>query len=116
MIVADLVGKVAGQHLRRVADEPAPDGTARYLLHCLAADHVAAIARAVLDDPGLAAKVEMQLPAAYLAGHNLPSAILTNKPATYHRTAPCAKPVLLIASTGDNEEQSLREVTPLGSE
>lgn len=115
MTVASLIGRVVGNHLRRAADEPSPDGVARYLLSCLGADHVAAIAHNILGDASLSGKVEMQLPAAFLAGYNLPPAILTNKPATYHRTAPCAKPVLLIASTGDNEEQSLRECTPLGT-
>lgn len=115
MTVASLIGRVVGNHLRRAADEPNPDGTARYLLSCLDADHVAAIAQNILGDVSLSGKVEMQLPAAFLAGYSLPPSILTKKPATYHRTAPCAKPVLLIASTGDNEEQSLRECTPLGT-
>lgn len=115
MTVAELIGDVVAHYLRRAAEEPNSDGTARYLLDCLDAAHVAATARSVLADPVLSARVEMHLPAAFLADQGLPEHVLTQKPATYHRTAPCARPVLLIANTGDNEEQSLREIPHVGS-
>lgn len=34
---------------------------------------------------------------------------------TFFRNAPCAKPALLLANTGDDEQQSLQEVSPIGA-
>ncbi|NWJ47089.1 MAG: DNA translocase FtsK [Chloroflexi bacterium] len=50
-----------------------------------------------------------------MSGFELPSEILTEERATYFRNAPCAKPALLLANTGDDEEQSLREVSSIGA-
>src|SRR5262249_2398072 len=100
----------------RAVDEPSAgsDGTARYVIDCLNPEQTAAIARSVLAQPVLASKVEMKLPSAFLVGFELPPEILTQKPATYFRNAPCERPVLLLANTGDDEEQSLKELTRIG--
>ena len=41
--------------------------------------------------------------------------MLTLERTTYFRNASCTKPALLLANTGDDEEQSLRELTPVGA-
>ena len=45
-----------------------------------------------------------------LDGYGLPAQCLTKERATYYRNAPCAKPVLLIATPGDDERQSLADL------
>ena len=118
MTVAELIGRVVANYLRSelVEDRGAQgDGTARFTVDSLSPEHTAAIARAILTDPGLAAQVEMRLPERYFAGQGLPAEILTTLPATYFRNAECGKPVLLIANTGDDEAQSLREFIRIGA-
>lgn len=116
---AELIGKVAAQYLRQhltvtgVAE--GGDGTARLILDCLSADQTAASARAVLDDLDLAKQVEIKLPAHFVEGYGLPQSVLTDRRATYFRNAPCEKSALLIANVGDDEQQSLKELVPIGA-
>jgi len=116
---AELIGKVAALYIRQQLDQHGGgedgDGTARFILDCLSADQTAASARAVLDDPELAKKVEIKLPAHFMEGHALPQSVLTNRRATFFRNAPCEKSVLLIANVGDDEQQSLKELVPIGA-
>jgi S-DNA-T family DNA segregation ATPase FtsK/SpoIIIE len=118
MSVSDFIGRVVALHLRNelAADHGASaDGTARYIIDCLSADQTAAIAKCVLEDPVLCQEIELKLPAYFLAKHGLPSEILTTNPVTYYRNAAIPKPVLLVANTRDEEEQSLKEFTRLGA-
>jgi hypothetical protein len=116
---AELIGKVAAlyirQHLSLHGDGEDGDGTARFILDCLSADQTAASARAVLADPELATEVEIKLPAHFMEGHELPQSVLTNSRATFFRNAPCEKTALLIANVGDDEQQSLKELVPIGA-
>ena len=118
MKLSDLVGKVGTLYLRDelLAERTeAPEGTARYIIDCLTAEQTAAIAKAILADGLLAERVEIRLPALFMAGHGLPENALTTNPATYFRNAACIKPALLIANTGDDEEQSLKEFVRVGA-
>lgn len=118
MTVAELIGRVVTLYLKsELAEErgAAADGTARFTIDCLSADQTAAIAFQILADATLKAQVELKLPIRFLAGQGLPSEVLTELPATYIRNASAEKPVLLIANTGDDEEQSLKEFTRIGS-
>src|SRR6266536_2955242 len=114
-----LIGKVAAEYLhdRLRGDDQTDDfdGTARFILDCLSAEHTAAIALALLNDSQLKDQVEIKLPAHFVAGYSLPDTVLTDKPATHFRNSPCAKPTLLVANTGFNEEQSIKEIVPIGS-
>lgn len=117
MTVAELIGKVVTLFLRNeLAEDRAQqvDGTARYTIDCLSSEHTAAIAREILADATLAPQIELKLPERFLTGLGLPEAILTALPATYFRNAECAKPVLVIANTGDDEAQSLKEFIRIG--
>lgn len=91
------------------------EGTARFMIDCLSAQQTAAIARAVMTDPELSARVDIKLPESFVGGLGLPAETLTDKRATYLRNAPCSRPALLLANTGDDEDQSLRDLTPVGS-
>ncbi len=110
-----LIGKVVASYLRdRLADDDST-GVARYLLDCLSADQTAEVARTILDDASLAMLVEIKLPMHFVGGHGLPADVLTNERTTYFRNAACAKSALLVANTGDDEEQSLKELVPIGA-
>lgn len=91
------------------------DGTARFIIDCLTGSQTAAIARAILADSELSALVDIKLPTRLVGDFGLPAEVLTEQRATYLRNAPCSKPALLLANTGDDEEQSLLELTPIGA-
>lgn len=118
MTVAELIGKVVALHLKNeLADDRSgmTDGTARYIIDCLNADQTAAIAQEILADNALALQVELKLPSHFLSTHGLPAEILTSAPVTFFRNASIAKQVLLVANTGDDEEQSLKEFIRIGA-
>ncbi|MGH8335515.1 MAG: hypothetical protein ACRETL_01520, partial [Gammaproteobacteria bacterium] len=118
MNVSDFIGKVVALHLRNelAGDRGAgADGTARYIIDCLSRDQTAAIAKCILQDPLLSAQTELKLPEQFLNGVGLPAEILTANPVTYYRNAASLKPVLLVANTGDEEDQSLKEFIRLGA-
>lgn len=111
----ELIGKVVACYLRdRITDD---DGSsvARYLLDCLTAEHTAAVARTILADEQLSKLIEIKLPAHFVGYLGLPSDVLTNERTTYFRNAACDKSILLVANTGDDEEQSLKELVPIGT-
>ncbi|MCI0410768.1 MAG: hypothetical protein L0191_19775, partial [Acidobacteria bacterium] len=118
MNVSEVIGRVVSLHLRNELAEDRganAEGTARYIIDCLNADQTAAIAKCILEDPVLSSQIDLKLPAPFLAAFGLPAGVLTTNPATYYRNAASSKPVLLVANTGDEEEQSLKEFTRLGA-
>lgn len=117
MNTASLIGTVAARYLQDQLESIGDDasGTARFIVDCLTAEQTASAAIAILQDAQLASQVEIKLPARFMDGQGLPEAILTFDRATHFRNAPCEKPVLLVANTGDDEEQSLRELVPIGA-
>lgn len=117
---ATLIGQVAARYLaQRIQGNEAETGTARFILDQLKGEQMAAIARAILDDPDLVDIVDIQLPRTqlldYLSAYQLPETILTTQRATYLRNADCLRPALLLANTGDDEAQSLNLIEPIGS-
>lgn len=110
-----LIGKVAACYLRDRLSEDDSAGVARYLLDCLTADQTAAVAKTILTDASLSQLVEIKLPVHFVGGHGLPQEVLTNERTTYFRNAACARSALLVANTGDDEEQSLKELVPIGA-
>ena len=111
----ELIGKVAAEYLRARLTEDDAAGVARYLLDCLTADQTAAIAKAILADANLSQLVEIKLPIHFVGEHGLPAAALTTERTTYWRSASCEKSALLLANTGDDEEQSLKDLVPIGA-
>lgn len=114
MTSTELIGAVAALYLRDKTEGVAEEGTSRFIIDCLSADQTAAIARAILQDTTLAPRFEIKLPEHFVAGFGLPADVLTQERATYYRHAECARPALLIANTGDDEQQSLTDVMPVG--
>ncbi|OGK08703.1 MAG: hypothetical protein A2W80_15845 [Candidatus Riflebacteria bacterium GWC2_50_8] len=111
----ELIGKVAVCYLRDRLTEDDSTGVARYLLDCLTADQTAAVAKAILADTLLSKLVEIKLPIHFVGNLGLPPEVLTKERTTYFRNAACYKSALLVANTGDDEEQSLKELVPIGT-
>ena len=111
----ELIGKAAAEYIRLQLSEDDSAGVARYLLDCLTADQTAAIAKAILGNTSLSQLVEIKLPIHFVGAHGLPASALTTERTTYWRSASCEKSALLIANTGDDEEQSLKDVVPIGA-
>lgn len=114
MTAHDILGEVAAAYLlQNLLQED--EGTARYLLDCLTAEQTAAVAKAILAHRELKERAELKLPRHFLESFGLPGSILTDERTTYFRNAACAKPALVVANTGDDEEQSLKELVPIGA-
>ncbi|NRQ17691.1 FtsK/SpoIIIE domain-containing protein [Ensifer sesbaniae] len=121
MDIHELIGKVACSILKEelgdVGGEAA--GTARFLLDGLSIPQTLAVTRAVLADVFLGERVDIKLPRTLFDGHALPEDILTDRNATFYRSADCEKAAFLItnasADEGQAEDMSLHEVTPIGA-
>lgn len=109
-----LIGKVVANYLKAHLEIDDSIGVARYLLDCLTAEQTASIAQAILDDELLSTLVEIKLSVNFVGNYGLPEHVLTQERTTYFRNASCDKPVLIVANTGDDEEQSLKELVPIG--
>ena len=117
MNISEFIGKIVSQLLKEeLSGERGTqsEGTARFTIDCLSAEHTAAVARQILAEPSLSTQIDLKLPRAFLESQHLPDEVLTTLPATYFRNATAEKPVLLIANTGDDEEQSLKEFIRIG--
>lgn len=110
MTSEELIGKVAASYLRDHLSDDDSTGVARYLLDCLTAEQTAAVAKTILTDTSLAHRIDIKLPAHFVGHLNLPPTVLTNERTTYFRNAACEKPALLLANTGDDEGQSLKDL------
>jgi len=115
MTTTELLGKVAAQYLKDHLSDEESAGTARYLLDCLTAEQTSAVARAVLADPVINRLVEIKLPHTFLRDQGLPPEILTTDRTTYFRNAECPKSAWLLANVGDDEQQSVTELVPIGA-
>jgi len=118
MNASELVGRVAALYLRQAVPSvwTEAEGTSRFVIDRLSAEQLASIANAVLADDGLSSLVSLKLPLGILAPLGVPDAALTDKPATYWRTADCDRRALVLANTGDDEQQSLAELTRIGAQ
>ncbi len=115
MTAIELIGKVGAAYLRARLAVGELEGTARFIIDCLSAAETASIAREVLNDATLRQQFEIRLPSHFVNGLDLPEEVLTSERATYFRNSECTKAALLLANTGDDEEQSLKELVPIGA-
>src|SRR5438128_6605824 len=115
MTTNELIGRVAANYLRNRLAEDEPAGVARFLLDCMTAEQTAAVAKAILSDLSLSPSIEIRLPLHFVGDQGLPEEILTKERTTYFRNAASEKSALLVANTGDDEEQSLKELVPIGA-
>jgi S-DNA-T family DNA segregation ATPase FtsK/SpoIIIE len=117
MQAIELIGQVAANFLKRSinADETT-EGVARFLLDRLTAQQVAAICRTILQDFQLSSLIKIQVPRSLVKDCELPDEILTDESTVHLRHAPCDLSALLLASTSDDQAQSLGDITPLGAQ
>ncbi len=119
MTSTQFIGELTANYLfgevRAASASERSSATARYIIDCLHSEQMAAIARAIHSRPELSARIEVKLPEHLLQHEGLPQEFLTRERATYYRHAAIEKPALLVANTGDDEEQSLRELLPVGT-
>ena len=116
MDTLELIGRTAAEYLvRTILTEEYSDGTERFLLDRLTGPQVAAICREIMNRPTLAPLVRIRIPRQIGQLNDLPDDVLTDERTTHWRHADCDRPVLLIANTDDDQGQSLRDVTPIGS-
>jgi len=112
---AELIGMVAALYLREQLSTNDREGIARFIIDNLSAEQTAAGVRAIMSDSFLSAAIDVKMPARFLEGQRLPDSVLTEQRATYFRNAECHKMALLLANTGDDEKQSLKELVPIGA-
>jgi DNA segregation ATPase FtsK/SpoIIIE, S-DNA-T family len=115
MTSEELIGRVVASYLRDRLSEDDSSSVARYLLDCLTAEQTAAAAKAILADKNLYKLVDIKLPVHFVVNLGLPPEVLTKERTTYFRNASTHKSALLVANTGDDEEQSLKELVPIGA-
>jgi S-DNA-T family DNA segregation ATPase FtsK/SpoIIIE len=111
----ELIGSVVASYLRDHISAEDNAGVARYLLDCLTADQTAAVAKTILADASLSRLVEIKLPVHFVGNRGLPAEVLTTARTTYFRNAACDMSALLVANTGDDEEQSLKDLVAIGA-
>jgi S-DNA-T family DNA segregation ATPase FtsK/SpoIIIE len=111
----ELIGSIAASYLRDHLSGDDATGVARYLLDCLTADQTAAVAKTILADANLSRLVEIKLPVHFVGNYGLPADVLTSERTTYFRNAACDRSALLVANTGDDEEQSLKDLVSIGA-
>jgi S-DNA-T family DNA segregation ATPase FtsK/SpoIIIE len=110
-----LIGRVGVLFLEQQLAADDRPGTARFIVDCLSPAQTAAIALGILSEATLARQFEIKLPRHFVEEFGLPAEALTDERATYYRNAQCDKAALLLANTGDDEQQSLNDVTPIGA-
>lgn len=115
MTTDELIGSVVASYLRDHISTEDTAGVARYLLDCLTSDQTAAVAKAILADASLSQLIEIKLPVHFVGNYGLPDEVLTDMRTTYFRNAACEKSALLVANTGDDEEQSLKDLVSIGA-
>lgn len=112
----ELIGSAGASVIAELAhgDEPS-GGTARFLLDRLTDAQVAAVCKAIGSSPVLSSEVQMRIPRGIGMAVALPEEILTDERSTYWRNADCDLPILVLANTDDDQGQSLKDVTAVGS-
>ncbi|MGA7792404.1 MAG: FtsK/SpoIIIE domain-containing protein [Candidatus Acidiferrales bacterium] len=112
----ELIGVTAASLINQLAlgDEPS-GGTARFLLDRLTETQIAAVCGAIALHPVLSADVQMRIPREVGNSVGLPPEILTDERSTFWRNADCPLPILVLANTEDDQGQSLKDVTAIGS-
>lgn len=108
---SELIGQVAATYLSQQLEHTDRTSTARYLIDSLSAEQTAAVAKAIVANAALATLIDIKLPDVWLANQGVRSDCLTHHRATFYRNAPCTKPAMLLATPGDDERQSLADLT-----
>ena len=112
----ELIGEVFTRHLDFAVEKESNEGTARLMIDHLSSHQTIAIAKAVMKHSPLGNLVELKINKSFVGESDLPDTVMTTDPATYFRNCKCIRPILLVAATGDDEEQSLKEFVRIGAD
>ena len=119
MLTDRIIGRVGAEILAKRLANPAQvgDSVALFRLDKLSASQVAAVARSVLVNPDLIARMDLMIPEALVEGQGLPPEILIQQNAGYVRNnAETEKEAILTASGSEhNLSDTLAHVTPIGA-
>ena len=116
MNAVDLIGNVFARYLDSSVEKDSNDGTAMFMIDHLSPDQTVAIAKQILSHPNLKDSVDLKINREFVGEATLPDTVLTTAPVTFFRNCVCHRPILLVASTGDDEDQSLKEFTRIGAD
>lgn len=112
----EVMGEAAAASLEdRLKDLGPDDAVARFMLDRLTGAQVAAIVRAILRRPSLAARVTIRVPRELVEGEDLPETAVTDERTLSFRHSDPGTAALLIANTDDDQGTSLGELTLLGA-
>ncbi|QDT51711.1 FtsK-like domain-containing protein [Symmachiella dynata] len=112
----ELIGDVFTRYLDSNIEKESDEGTARLMIDHLSSHQTIEIAKAILNHNSLGDIVELRINQGFASESDLPDTVLTTDPATYFRNCKCSRPILLVAATSDDEEQSLKEFVRIGAD
>lgn len=119
MLTDRIIGRVGAEILAKRLANPAQagDSVALFRLDKLSASQVAAVARSVMVNPDLIARMDLMIPEALVEGQGLPPEILIQQNAGYVRNnVETEKEAILTASGSEhNLSDTLAHVTPIGA-
>ncbi|PAT41963.1 FtsK/SpoIIIE domain-containing protein [Vandammella animalimorsus] len=119
MLTDHIIGLVGANILATRIDNPGQpgDSAALFRLDKLSSSQIAAVARAVLDNPDLLARVDLMIPEALVDGQGLPPEILISHNAGYVRNnATTSKEAILTANGNEhNLADTLGHVMAIGA-
>ncbi|QDQ25985.1 DNA translocase FtsK [Chitinimonas arctica] len=119
MLTDRIIGRVGADILaKRISTPGQPgDSTALFRLDKLSSSQIAAVARAILANPDLYARVDLMIPEALVDGQGLPSDILISHNAGYVRNNATTSKVAILTANGNehNLADTLGHVMAIGA-
>jgi S-DNA-T family DNA segregation ATPase FtsK/SpoIIIE len=119
MLTDRIIGRVGADILaKRIANpSPSDDSTALFRLDKLSSSQIAAVARAILANSDLLARVELMIPEALVEGHDLPAEILISHNAGYVRNNAVTTKASILTANGNehNLADTLGHVMAIGA-
>ncbi|AFQ46710.1 FtsK/SpoIIIE domain-containing protein [Burkholderia cepacia] len=119
MLTDRIIGRVGADILaKRISNPEQPGDTAAlFRLDKLSASQIAAVARAILANPDLLARVDLMIPEALVEGQNLPAEILISHNAGYVRNNAVTSKASILTANGNehNLADTLGHVMAIGA-
>lgn len=119
MLTDRIIGRVGADLLaKRISNPDQPgDSAALFRLDKLSANQIAAVARAILANPDLLARVDLMIPEALVAGQGLPAEILSTHNAGYVRNNAVTSKAAILTANGNehNLADTLGHVMAIGA-
>jgi S-DNA-T family DNA segregation ATPase FtsK/SpoIIIE len=119
MLTDRIIGRVGADILaKRISNSGQPgDSAALFRLDKLSASQIAAVARAILANPDLSARVDLMIPEALVEGQGLPTEILISHNAGYVRNNAVTTKASILTANGNehNLADTLGHVMAIGA-